>query len=186
MLSIAQLKVGTKFEYKDEPWVVLESNHLKLGRGGGIQQLKIKNLLNGKIVNQNLKGNERLEEADIQTRNIEFLYTDKTESFFMDCLSFEQYSIETNIIENKIKYIKPEQNISGVFYKDKVIEINLPDKVTLKVISSEPGLKGDRQSAGTKPVTIETDATVQVPLFIKFGDLIVINTQTGEYSGRNK
>lgn len=186
MLSIAQLKVGTKFEYKNEPWVVLESNHLKLGRGGGIQQLKIKNLLNGKIVKENLKGNERLEEADIQTRNIQFLYSSNFESFFMDSSSFDQYCIETNIIENKIKYIKPEQGVTGVFYKDKLIEINVPDKVTLKVTNAEPGLKGDRQSAGTKPVTLETGVNVQVPLFIKVNDLIVINAQTGEYSERKK
>ena len=186
MLSIAQLKVGTKFVYKDEPWVVLESNHLKLGRGGGIQQLKIKNLLNGKIVNQNIKGNEKLEEADIETRNIQFLYNDNSESYFMDSASFEQYNIETIIIEKKIRYIKPEQNISGVFYKDKLIEINLPDKVILKVSNAEPGLKGDRQSAGTKTVTVETGTVIQVPLFIKSGDMIVVNTLTGEYSERKK
>ncbi|PIZ28421.1 elongation factor P [Candidatus Berkelbacteria bacterium CG_4_10_14_0_8_um_filter_35_9_33_8] len=186
MLSIAQLKVGTKFEYKDEPWIVSESNHLKLGRGGGIQQLKIKNLLNGKIVNQNIKGNEKFEEADIQTKNIQFLYSSNDESFFMDNSDFEQFAIQTDLIENKIKFIKPEQNITGVFYEGKLISINLPDKVTLKVISAEPGLKGDRQSAGTKPVTIETGTVIQVPLFIKKDDLIVINTQNGAYSERKK
>ncbi|KKP88246.1 MAG: elongation factor P [Berkelbacteria bacterium GW2011_GWA2_35_9] len=186
MLNIAQLKVGTKFEYKDEPWIVLESNHLKLGRGGGIQQLKIKNLLNGKIVNQNIKGNEKFEEADIQTKNIQFLYTSNDESFFMDCADFEQFIIKTDLIENKLKFIKSEQNVSGVFYQDKLIEINLPDKVTMKVIGAETGLKGDRQSAGTKPVTIETGAIIQAPLFIKKDDLIVINTQNGTYSERKK
>ncbi|PIX31154.1 elongation factor P, partial [Candidatus Berkelbacteria bacterium CG_4_8_14_3_um_filter_33_6] len=103
-----------------------------------------------------------------------------------DNSDFEQFAIQTDLIENKIKFIKPEQNITGVFYEGKLISINLPDKVTLKVISAEPGLKGDRQSAGTKPVTIETGTVIQVPLFIKKDDLIVINTQNGAYSERKK
>ena len=185
MLSIAQLKPGIKFIFQNEPYEVLASNHLKLGRGGGIQQVKMKNMLTSSILNHNFKGNDKLAEASITNQNLQYLYSDNEKAYFMT-ESFETIEIDKSIVANKIEFLVEGQNTIGKFLDENLIDLEIPLKITFAVKHADPGIKGDRSSAGTKPVILENNLTVQAPLFIKTGDKIVLDTRTKSYIERAK
>lgn len=184
MLSINALKIGSKIIYNNQPCVVIFTQHSKIGRGGGILRTKLRNLTDSSIVEKTFAGAEKIEEAELETKNAQFLYKDGENHFFMDSVSFEQFSLDEKQLGDIARFLKEGGNVDILYFEDKPININLPIKIVLEVTYTEPGFKGNTASTVFKPATIETGTKINVPLFIKEGDKIVIDTRTGEYVER--
>lgn len=184
MLSINDLKIGTKIIFNHAPFQVILAQHSKLGRGGGILRAKMKNLIDGAVIEKTFAGAEKIEEAHLETRTSQFLYHDENEYFFMDSDSFEQFTLNKNQLGSSANFLKEGENVGILYFQENPINIQLPIKINLKVTYTEPGFKGNTASTVTKPATLETGAQVKVPLFIKENDEIVVDTRTGEYVER--
>jgi len=191
MFTINDLKIGTKIIYNNEPHVVIFAQHSKLGRGGGIMRTKLRNLISGTIIEKTFAGAEKLEEAELETKKAQYLYNDTINFYFMDSTDFEQFSLSKNQLQEATKFLKEGNEIDIIYlpageagFQDKPINVGLPIKIAFEVTYTEPGFRGNTASTATKPATIETGAQVQVPLFIKTGDKIVIDTRTGQYVER--
>lgn len=184
MLDINDLKLGTRIIFNDQPYVVVFSQHSKLGRGGGILRSKIKNLIDGSTIDHTFAGAEKIEAAELETKKAQFLYGDGENFNFMDSSSFEQFSMTKKQLGDVIKFLKDGSEVDLLYFNNEPINIQLPIKMSFKVTYTEPGFKGNTASTVTKPATIETGAEVNVPLFIKENDNIVLDTRTGEYVER--
>ena len=184
MLTINDLKIGTKITYNGEPYVVIFAQHSKLGRGGGIMRTKLRNLISGTIIEKTFAGAEKLEEAELETKKAQYLYNDTINYLFMDSTNFEQFSLSKNQLQETANFLKEGGEVDILYFQDKAINVNLPIKMTFEVTYTEPGFRGNTASTVTKPATIETGAQTNVPLFIKTGDKIVLDTRTGQYVER--
>jgi len=184
--SLTDLKTGVVINLFGEPYQVLESQHSKLGRGGALMRTKLKNLKSGEIIEKTFKGEEQIQPASIDKKKAQFLYHEGPLSYFMNQESFEQFTLTKDQIGKKADFLKEGQVVEINYFENIPLGLEMPIKGQFKVQKTEPGLKGDRVSAGTKPAILETGAKVMVPLFIKEGDLIIVNTQTGEYVERAK
>lgn len=186
MLSITQLQPGVTILWNDQPFQVLHAEHVQMGRGGGIQRVRIRNLKDGTILDQTFKGNQTILEAALERKPLQFLYQDGTNAMFMDPHTFEQFAKSLTTIKEQLTYLKEGEIVESLWFNHELLSIQLPIKMTFVISQTEPGLRGDRQTAGTKPATIETGAVIQVPLFINTGDRIIIDTRTGRYVERAK
>jgi len=184
MLSITELKPGVVFELEGNPYIVTGSEHSKHGRGGAIMRTKIKNLLTGAIIDRTFKGSDNFEEIDLERKKAQFLYKENDEYFFMDTVTFEQFPLTASQVGENKDFLKEGLEIETIYYDNKPISINLPIKLDLKVTYTEPGFKGNSASSTTKPATLETGAQINVPLFIKIGDLVKVDTRDGSYVER--
>lgn len=184
MYSINDIKNGLIITLNNEPYRVLEASHLKLGRGGAILQTKLKNLIDGTILNKNFKGAEKIQEAEIEEKECQFIYEDKNKFFFMDNQTFEQFFLLEAQITDVKKFLKEGANYLIIFYQNKPVDIKLPIKMDFKVTKTEPAVKGDTVSKATKKAIIETGFVVSVPLFIREGDIIKVDTRDGKYLER--
>ena len=184
MYSINELKPGIVIELDGSPYLILEAKHLKLGRGGAIVQTRLKNLIKGKLLDKNFRGAEKIKSASVDQRKYQFLYSQKDDYFFMDSENFEQISLSADQLGESRNFLK-EGLVYNIFsFQGKPINVELPIKIDFKVIKTEPGVKGDTVSSATKNATIETGFNVKVPLFIKEGDIIKVDTRTGVYLER--
>ncbi|MEK7203742.1 MAG: elongation factor P [Patescibacteria group bacterium] len=185
MLGMNDLRIGIFFILEGQPFEVLYSQHLKMQQRRPVMQTKIKNLITGKVIERNFQQSDYFEEADIQKKEVKFLYSHRNEFWFSetDDLS-ERFKLEQNIIGELGKFLKPDTLISALLFNDKIINIELPVKIDFKVIEAPPSTRGNTAQGGTKQVKLETGATINTPLFIEEGDIIRINTQTGEYTER--
>lgn len=184
MLSINDLKLGSFFVYEGDPYQVLKLNHSKQARSGAVLQTKIKNLKTGAVLERNFKAGDKFDEADISRTQASFLYSASGYFEFMEDGTYEQVSLDKNTLGDKTKFLKEGLLVDLSKFENKVIDVQLPPKVDLKVISAPPGIKGDTASGATKQITLETNATINAPLFINQGDTVKINTETGEYVER--
>ena len=184
MLSINDLKIGTKIIFNNQPMVVVFAQHSKLGRGGGIMRTKLRNLIDGTTIEKTFAGAEKLEPAELETKKAQFLYHDDAGYNFMDSSSFEQFSLDKKQLGDIARFLKDGADVDIIYFDGKPINIQLPIKITLEVTYTEPGFRGNTTSNVLKPATLETGAQIQVPIFIKEGDKIVIDTRTGEYVER--
>ncbi len=184
MYSITDLKIGTKITLKDKPFQVISCQHSKIGRGGAILRSKLKNLINGTVIEKTFTGAEKIQEADLSFRKNQYLYKENDQYFFMDSKTFEQFDLESGQLGKNASFLKEGQDVDIMYYENQPINIQLPIKTKFKITYTEPGFKGNTASAGTKPATIETNAQIQVPLFIKIGDEVIVDTRTGEYVER--
>lgn len=184
MLGITDLKNNVIFKFDNNPYIVLSSEHSKQGRGGAIMRTRIKNLLNGAIISRTFKGSENFEEVQLERIKAQYLYADNKEFHFMNSQTFDQFTLDESCLGENKNFLKEGQNIDVIVYENKPINIDMPIKIDLKVVYTEPGFKGNTQSATLKPAKLETGAEVQVPLFIKIGDIIKIDTRTGQYVER--
>jgi elongation factor P len=185
MLSHNDLKKGIRFILNKEPYEVLESSFVFKGRGSSIVQTKIKNLVTGDVISKTFHPGESLEEAEIEKIKVKFLYSHRNKLFFSreNDPSF-RFDLSKETIGESADFLKPNQIVEGMQFLGKIINVSLPIKVQLKVKEAPPGVKGERAQAGTKQVVLETGAITNVPLFIKEGDVIELNTETGEYVRR--
>ncbi|OHB19721.1 MAG: hypothetical protein A3F96_01320 [Parcubacteria group bacterium RIFCSPLOWO2_12_FULL_40_10] len=185
MLGMNDLRIGTFFIMEGQPYEVLFSQHLKMQQRRPVMQTKIKNILTGKIIEKNFQQSDYFEEADIDKKEVKFLYSHRNEFWFSEAEdSSKRFKLEENIIGEFGKFLKPNTLISALLFNRKIINIELPVKMDFKVVEAPPSVRGNTAQGGTKQVKLETGAMTDVPLFINEGDIIRINTQTGEYAER--
>lgn len=184
MYSIGQLRPGMAITVDGDPYLILNAQHSKQARGSGVCKTKIKNLLSGSILNKTFQGNDKLEPADLSHSKAQFLYGDGENYNFMNSETFEQFSLDNETIGDQANFLVDGMDVDIQSFEDNPIAVILPPKVDLEVTQTDPGVKGDTASGGTKPATLETGFVIQVPLFIDIGDKIRINTESGEYVER--
>lgn len=185
MLAHNDLKKGVKFILAGQPYEVLDSSFVFKGRGSSLSQTKIRNLITGNVLPKTFHAGDQFEEAEIEKVQSKFLYVYRDKYFF--CKENDavfRFDLTKEIIGSSISFLKPGQSLEAVQFEDKIINVSLPIKVQLKVTEAPPGIRGDRAQGGTKTVTLETGAEINVPLFVKTGDLIEINTEKSEYVKR--
>lgn len=185
-LSITDLKKGTLFQIDGVPYRVTDYNQKVMGRGGSIVNVRIKSLIDGKVLEKTYKGNEQLDSADVSNQNVQYLYTDGTVFYFMNEDTFEQFEIPADLVGDGAGYLKEGDRIQLQFFNETPINVELPKNVPLKVVYTENVVKGDTTSSVLKDAELETGITVKVPAFIKQGDIIKVDTRTGEYLERAK
>lgn len=184
-LSINDLKKDVVFLWEGAPHKVLEVQHKKMARQGATVEAKFRNLINGSTITRTFFPSERLEEAEVEKKELLFLYEHRGEYCFVDPADRSQRSTLTkDEVGESAAFLKPNLGVTAEYFDGKIISIVLPIKVEVKVVEAPPGLKGDTASGGSKAVKIETGAMIQTPLFINAGDIIRVNTQKGEYVER--
>ena len=184
MVSTNNLKNGMTLKIDGELWRVDYFQHVKPGKGGAFVRTTLKGVQNGKTIDRTYRAGENLEQAILEKRALQYLYRDGADFVFMDTEHFEQTNVPEPALRDGAKYLKEGDTIDLVFHDDTVVDINLPASVELEITETEPGIQGDRVSGATKPATLETGATVQVPLFINVGERIKVDTRSGEYISR--
>ena len=170
----------------DEPYRVVEYSQKVMGRGGSIVNVKIKSMISGRVLDKTFKGNDQVEGADISVRVVQYLYNDGAVFHFMDQATFEQFEVAKDLIGDLSGYIKDGDMVQLQFFKERPISLELPKNVALKVSYTEAAVKGDTSTSITKDATLETGISLKVPAFIKTGDLVSVDTQTGAYRERVK
>ncbi len=186
MISTNDFRRGTKIEYKGEPYMVIDFQHVKIGRGGAFVRAKLKGLKSGKIIEETFNAGDKVPKADLEEKEMQYLYSQDNLYYFMDNETYEQIPLTEEQLGEARLYLKENMNVYILYYKSEPIAVELPNFVELKVVQTEPGVKGDTASGGSKPATLETGATVKVPLHINEGDIIKVDTRTGEYIERVK
>lgn len=186
MYQPTDLKKGQIFQLDGEPFKVVEYGQKVMGRGGSIVNVKIKSLLDGKVLSKTFKGNESIEPATVNNQTVQYLYNDGTTYFFMNNDSFEQFEIPATILTDQTGYLREGDNVQVQLFDGKVINVELPKNIYLEVVYAEDVVKGDTTSSVLKDAKLETGLTVKVPAFIKVGDIISVDTETGSYRERKK
>ncbi len=186
MISTNDLKRGTVLKIDGTLFSVVEFQHVKPGKGGAFVRTKLRNVRKGKVIDKTFRAGEKVEDVRLESRSMQYLYEEGDSVVFMDTETYEQESIPKEAIGDAITFIKPEDVIDIALYEGEPVSVVPPASVILKVVYAEPGAKGDTATNVLKPVKVETEAEVRVPLFINEGDYIKINTQTGEYIERVK
>ncbi|MFA7088166.1 MAG: elongation factor P [Patescibacteria group bacterium] len=184
MLNFNEIKTGKVIKANGDPFVIIKTDHHKMGRGGAVLKVKCRNLINGSILERTYQGAEKAEEAETETKKANFLYKDKDEVHFMDNASFEQFSLPTAEIGEQARFLKEGVDVDVLYFESRPVSVSLPIKMEFKVVSAPPGVKGNSAGNVNKVVEIETGAQINAPMFINEGDSIRINTDTGEYVER--
>lgn len=184
MISSNDFKRGQTILYNGNIWRVMEFQHVKPGKGQAFVRSKLKNLRTGGHQDVTFRAAEKVETAHISTNTMQYLYENDGMHMFMDVETYDQIGIPTAQIEDELKFLKDSMEADVVTYEGEVIGVQLPAKVILEVVETEPGIRGDTQSGGSKPATLETGAVITVPLFVNKGDLLEVNTEEGTYSSR--
>lgn len=184
MISANEFRNGLTFEMDGDVYQIIDFQHVKPGKGAAFVRTKIKSVMSGGTKDVTFNPSEKFEKAVIETREMEYLYNDGELYYFMDPESYEQLPLDKSSVEDAIVYLKENDKATIRFYRGKAFEVLPPNFVELEVTMTEPGLKGDTSSGATKPATVETGATLNVPLFVNLGDVIRIDTRTGEYMSR--
>lgn len=185
MLSHTDLKKGVQFIYEGQPWEVLEADMMKMAQRRPVIQTKIRNLIDGRVQEKNFQQGDVFDEADLQKKDIKFIYQSKGQYFFCEINDpSKRFSFTESQIGTQAKFLRPNEIVTGIVFDEKIITFKLPIKVQLKVKESAAGIKGDRAQSGTKSAILESGAEIQVPLFVEEGDTIEVNTETGTYVKR--
>lgn len=186
MYQPTDLKKGTVVQLDGKPYRVVEYSQKVMGRGGSIVNVKLKNLIDGSVIPKTFKGQDKIESAEVSNKTVQYLYKDDATFFFMDPESFEQFELSSDIVDSASQYLKEGDMLSLQFFGDKVINVELPKNLYLEVTYTEDVVKGDTTSSVLKDATLETGLVVKVPAFIKVGDVVSVDTETGEYRERKK
>ena len=184
MATTNDLKNGMVLNLDGELWSVVEFQHVKPGKGGAFVRTTLKNVLSGKVVDKTFNAGVKVETATVDKRNFQYLYPDGEDFVFMDLETYDQITVTGDTVGDAAKFLLPETEVIIGMHEGTPLYVELPTNVVLEVTYTEPGLQGDRSSAGTKPATVETGATVQVPLFVNTGDKIKVDTRDGRYISR--
>jgi elongation factor P len=180
------LKKGTVVQIDGKPYRVVEYGQKVMGRGGSIVNVRLKNLLDGSVIPKTFKGADKIEPAEVTTKSVQYLYNDGTNYFFMDPESFEQYELPEDLVDSAKDYLKEGDSVGLQFFDGKVTNIELPKNLYLEVTYTEGVVKGDTTNAVQKDAALETGLAIRVPSFIKTGDIVSVDTTTGEYRERKK
>ena len=184
MISVTELRNGTKVEMDGGLWECLEYSHLKMGRGGAKVVTKFRNMESGSIVDRTFNSGEKLQDIFVEGKTMQYLYKDGDDFMFMDMDTFDQVSLPPVLAGEAGRFLKENMEVEVQMFREKALKITLPNQVILKIVETDPGVRGDTVSGGTKPAKLEGGATVQVPLFVEQGTDVKVDTRTGEYLGR--
>lgn len=186
MYSTAEFKKGLRIEVDGTPYIIVDFQHVKPGKGGAFVRTKLKNLLNGRVVDQTFRSGEKVERPDLMEREMQYLYREGDRYCMMDNETFEQIMLSAEQVGEARLYLIENLNVEVLFYNKEPIAVELPTFVELAIAQTEPGVRGDTASGGSKPAVLESGATLQVPLFINEGDRVKVDTRTGTYIERVK
>ncbi len=186
MYSTNEFRKGLKVEIDGEPFVIVDYQHVKPGKGNAFVRTKLKSLITGNVLDKTFKSGEKVGRPDLETKSVQYLYRDGEDFVFMDNQTYDQFNVPAEHLGEAAKFMKENMDAELLFYKGKAIDIQIPNFLEFKVVKTEPGVKGDTVSGATKPAEIETGAVIQVPLFIEEGDIIKVDTRSGKYVERVK
>jgi elongation factor P len=184
VISTGELRKGVVIELDDDLWQVLDYHHIKMGRGSAQVRIKLRNVKKGSIVERTFQAGDRWPRAQLERRPVQFLYRDGDEYHFMETDSYEQFVLRADQLDDAVNYLKEGMLLDRTAYQGETIGVELPVTVDLVVTDTEPGFAGDTATGARKPATLETGLVVQVPLFVNTGDVVRIDTRTGEYVTR--
>ena len=184
MYSTTDFRRGLKIEYNKEPYEIVEFQHVKPGKGAAFVKTRIRNLLTGNVNDINFRSGDKFEKPDLEEKEMQFLYKDGNDYYFMDNETYEQIFVSEDHLGDKKGFLQENINVSILFYQGRPIDIVLPNFVILKIVKTDPGVRGDTASGGSKPAELETGYVLNVPLFLNEGDVIKVDTRTGEYVER--
>lgn len=184
MISTAEFRNGETIMMESQLWVIMEFQHVKPGKGGAFVRTKLRRLKDGSVLERTFRSGEKFQEAYIEKRTLQYLYRSGDTFHLMDTQSYEQVQVPERLLGAAVGFLKETMELEGQFHDGQMIGIQPPMFVDVKISSTEPGIRGDTSKAGMKSATLETGATIQVPLFIETGDLIRVDTRTGSYVSR--
>lgn len=185
-LGVTDLKKGTIFQLDGVPYKVIEYSQKVMGRGGSIVNVRIKSLIDGRVLDKTFKGNDQLDSADVTNKGVQYLYNDAGTFHFMDEDTYEQFELPADVIGDQAGFMKEGDRVQAQLFDGRVISIELPKNVPLKVTYTESVVKGDTTSSVMKDATLETGITIKVPAFVKTGDVVSVDTASGAYRERVK
>jgi len=181
MISTGDLKKGITIELEGELYQILDWQHIKMGRGSAQVRLKLRDIRGGHTIERTFQAGEKFTRARLDRRAVQFLYSEGNLYYFMDSDTFEQSALDAELLGDALNYLKEGMSLEILSYKDVPISVELPNSVELEVVDTGPGFKGDTAQAGNKPAMLETGITIQVPLFVNNGDIVRVDTRTGQY-----
>lgn len=184
MISVNDFRTGLTVEVDGGIWSVIDFQHVKPGKGAAFVRSKLRNLRTGAVQEKTFRAGEKVSKAHIENRKMQYLYASGNAHTFMDSHTYEQLDVQAGQIEYQLKFLKENMEVSIMTYQGETLGVELPNNVELTVTETEPGIKGDTASGGTKPATVETGLIVQVPFFVNEGDVLVISTSDGKYVSR--
>lgn len=186
MYSTQEFRKGLKIGIDGEPYIIVEAIHVKPGKGVAFVKTKYKSLRDGRVLQKNFRSGDKVDTPDLTERTMQYLYLTGSGYVFMDTSTYEQIEIPTEALDHVLPFLKEELEVTVLFYQGRALSVDLPNFVVLAVAETGPGVKGDTAQGGTKPATLETGHSVLVPLYIEEGELLRIDTRTGEYVERFK
>ncbi|MBF0383293.1 MAG: elongation factor P [Magnetococcales bacterium] len=186
MLNHNQLRQGTRVEIDNLPWIIIDAQFVKPGKGQAFTKIKIKNLVDGRVIERTFKSSDSVSKADVMDKTMQFLYSDGEFWHFMDPDSYEQVALTEKQVGNTTLWLREQENYEVTLWKDKAIAVIPPPFVILDITKCDPGIKGDTVSGASKPATLETGAVIKVPLFVNEGERVRVDTRTGQYVERAK
>lgn len=184
MISVNDFKTGLTIEVDGDIWRVVDFQHVKPGKGAAFVRSKLKNLRTGAVQEKTFRAGEKVAKAQIDNRKMQYLYESGDSHVFMDLDTYEQIEIPTEQIKDELKYMLENMEVTVIMYGSEILGVDLPNTVVLEVAETEPNIKGDTSSGGSKPAIMETGVTVNVPFFVNQGDKLIINTTDGSYVSR--
>ncbi|MFZ7133842.1 MAG: elongation factor P [Eubacteriales bacterium] len=184
MISASDFRKGITFEIDNDVFAIIDFQHVKPGKGAAFVRTKIKNVMTGSVVERTFSPAEKFPKAHIETKEMQYLYNDGSLYYYMDLETYEQIPLNYDQVEDAMKYLKENMNATIKFFKGQAFSVVAPNFVELEIIETDPGFKGDTATGANKPATVETGAIITVPLFVEQGDVIRIDTRTGEYMER--
>ena len=182
-VSTAEFKKGLRIMFDDQPYMIVDFQHVKPGKGGAFVRTKLKHMRLGKVIDNTFRSGEKVELVDFEDKRMQFLYRDER-YHFMDLETYEQVSLSTEEVGGAREYLKENTEVEVLYIDGAPATVDLPNFVELAIARTDPGVRGDTAQGGTKPATLETGAVIQVPLFLNEGDVVKVDTRTGEYLGR--
>ena len=186
MYSTAEFRKGLKIELEGKPYLIVDFQHVKPGKGGAFVRTKLKNMINGRVVDQTFRSGEKVGRPDMEEKEMQYLYREGDSFVFMDNSTYDQVYLSKDQVGDQSQFLQENINIKLLYFNQQPLGLELPNFVELTVTATEPGFKGDTATGGNKPATVETGAVIQVPLFISEGDRIRVDTRTGYYMERVK
>ena len=184
--STADFRKGLKIELEGEPYIITDFLHVKPGKGGAFVRTKLKSLVTGNVIDRTFRSGEKVQTPSLEEKTMQYLYHEGDTYHFMDSDTYEQITLAGNLLGEDSNFLQENVEVKILFHNDQPIGVELPFFVELTIVQTEPGVKGDTASGGTKPATVETGAVIQVPLFLNEGDVIKVDTRTGAYIERAK
>ena len=184
MFSTTDFRKGLKIEIDGTPFEIIEFQHFKPGKGGAMVRTKLRNILNGRVLDNTFRSGEKVERPNLESRDMQFLYHEGEQLVFMDMTTYDQMHMDAEATDGKANYLKDGQECRVLLYNEKPLDIEIPASLVLEVTETEPGAKGDTVSNVTKPATLETGVVIQVPIFVNIGDRVKVDTRTNGYLGR--